>query len=205
MNVLLLIFGSVLLPKVYSLQCYECLIGAACSNSQRDCPTGLCGTTRVISYVGGSKQVDLNIKSCAVAEQCISGSINFGVAKTVLATKCCSTDLCNNQEPQVSSDTSPNGKKCYGCNTENCNAVMECSGTEDRCISALAPGPGGGKQRVKGCVSKSVCSALSVKEVAANIGQDVSCCEGNMCNSAGTTAASLLLLAAPMLSFALFF
>lgn len=41
--------------------------------------------------------VDMNMKTCTLPDQCFEGSLNFGIAKTVIATKCCTTDLCNSK------------------------------------------------------------------------------------------------------------
>lgn len=46
---------------------------------------------------GGSKFSDTTMKDCASADECVEMSVNFGVARTVIASKCCTTDLCNSQ------------------------------------------------------------------------------------------------------------
>ena len=43
----------------------------------------------------GEMKMDVNMKTCMSADQCVSGSMNFGFTRTLLSSTCCSTDLCN--------------------------------------------------------------------------------------------------------------
>ncbi|XP_034030979.1 phospholipase A2 inhibitor and Ly6/PLAUR domain-containing protein-like isoform X1 [Thalassophryne amazonica] len=130
------ILVTVLLPKASSLTC--CIDeGSSCTSTQCSA-SELCGATRITSYEGGTQMTDLTIRSCAVAENCVSALINFGVTKTVINTVCCSADNCNNQSVPESPSRTPNGKKCFGCDGTDCTTIMNCEGTEDRWISTTA-------------------------------------------------------------------
>ncbi|XP_029573001.1 uncharacterized protein LOC115164532 isoform X3 [Salmo trutta] len=96
------ILVSLLLPKAYSLKCFECTPGesGACTDKETDCPTQ-CGNTRITSYMGGTKLSDVNMKSCSVPAQCLTASVNFGMMRTMIASTCCNTDLCNSQSIPV--------------------------------------------------------------------------------------------------------
>ncbi|XP_071398927.1 phospholipase A2 inhibitor NAI-like [Centroberyx affinis] len=208
MHLLILILGSVLLPKAYTLTCHECIPGlsGSCTDTSKDCSSlGQCSSVRVVSSVGGTELANVNMKSCAVADQCLSGSVNFGASRTTISTKCCFTDLCNSQTVPAPRVPSPNGKKCYGCNEKGeCNSILSCLGDEDRCISTTVDAAGK-KMTLKGCTSKTMCSGITSAQAAGAIGTEISCCEGDMCNSASSTGVSFLLLVTPMVSFALFF
>ncbi|XP_071783202.2 urokinase plasminogen activator surface receptor-like [Centroberyx gerrardi] len=208
MHLLILILGSVLLPKAYTLTCYECVPGlsGSCTDTSKDCSSlGQCAAARVVSYLGDTELLNVHMKSCIVADQCMSGSANFGVSRTSISTKCCSTDLCNSQTIPVTRVPSPNGKKCHGCNDKGeCKSILSCLGDEDRCITTTVDVEGK-KTTLKGCASQTMCSGITPAQAAGAIGKEISCCEGDMCNSASSTGVSLLLLVAPMVSFALFF
>uniref|UniRef100_A0A671PBY4 UPAR/Ly6 domain-containing protein n=1 Tax=Sinocyclocheilus anshuiensis TaxID=1608454 RepID=A0A671PBY4_9TELE len=53
------------------------------------------------------------------------------------------------------------------------------------------------KKVVKGCVSKDICDSM-VSSV-----EDISCCEGNLCNGAQSVTQSFLFLCCSLLSFIL--
>lgn len=142
------------------------------------------------SYVAGTKIQEIQTKSCVLPEQCGENSVNFGVAKTVIVTKCCTSDLCNNKPAPGPREFTPNGKKCFYCDDKTCTHTLDCAAGEDYCISSAAT-VGTVKQKLKGCASEQVCSAPN---------EIISCCEGNLCNSATTTGAALLLLVAPLVS-----
>uniref|UniRef100_A0A3Q0RPV6 UPAR/Ly6 domain-containing protein n=1 Tax=Amphilophus citrinellus TaxID=61819 RepID=A0A3Q0RPV6_AMPCI len=203
MQILLLILGTVLLPKAAcALKCYECTpeLSGSCTQTTKECPSSTqCGSIRMISYAGGSKLADIKMKSCALAEQCVNGSVNFGVATTVLTSSCCSSDLCNSQDAPDGSISSPNGKKCFQCDGQGCTKTLNCNGNEDYCISAKAT-VGGEKATVKGCASELICSSVQSAQMTGVIAGKISCCQGDLCNRASSTTASILLFVAPLIS-----
>ncbi|XP_029105363.1 urokinase plasminogen activator surface receptor-like [Scleropages formosus] len=80
---------------------------------------------------------ETSVKSCTIPQRCISGSINFGILRATVNTKCCSTDLCNNQSTPALAQNSPNGKQCFSCDLNNdCTSVINCLGNENNCITA---------------------------------------------------------------------
>ncbi|XP_059194498.1 urokinase plasminogen activator surface receptor-like [Centropristis striata] len=203
MRLLALIFGIVFLPKVYTLTCNECELGktGTCAPKLKECPSNQkCGAMRLTSYVGGFKMVDYTSKGCSSAEECVEASFNFGVGRTAVANKCCSSKLCNaNPAPEPSKST-PNGKKCFYCDTtQDCSRTLDCEGSEDYCISSKLT-VAETKVTMKGCASKFFCSGKSTAEISQFTGGEISCCQGNFCNSASSTSAGLLLLVAPLLS-----
>ncbi|XP_068999185.1 urokinase plasminogen activator surface receptor-like [Embiotoca jacksoni] len=205
MYLLTWILCILLVPKAYSLQCYECLPGSSgtctdktvCSDGQQ------CSALRFMSYAGGSKVTDIRSKSCALPEHCLVGSLNFGVSKTTITSKCCATDFCNSQPAPEAIKTSPNGKKCFTCDGQTCTATLNCEGNEDYCVSTTVT-VGAEKVTMKGCASGLFCSKTATAEITGAIGVDVSCCQGAFCNSANSRSAGLLLMVAPLISLVLF-
>ncbi|XP_047453826.1 urokinase plasminogen activator surface receptor-like [Mugil cephalus] len=201
-----LVLGIVLLPEASTLRCYECKPGldGTCSEATTQCPSpaNQCAAVRVTSYSGGSAPANVNAKSCAVSEECVEHSINFGDSRTVVTSKCCNTDLCNTQPAPEPSTLNPNGKKCVTCDGENCNTILNCQGNEDYCISATV-NAGGEKITMKGCVSRTLCLNTKSTLVPALLQAEISCCQGNNCNSASSTSAGLMLLVAPLISLVL--
>lgn len=126
-----------------------------------------------------------------------------------------------------------NGRKCYHCSGPKCTATLECRGKEDFCFSniggvewsdlfdlcaaepaanwtPLPPLPlsvtdGGKRSVMKGCATKETCSKDRDGAIKATVKGDISCCQGDFCNSAISASASLLLLllAAPLTSLLL--
>ncbi|XP_045900194.1 urokinase plasminogen activator surface receptor-like [Micropterus dolomieu] len=143
------------------------------------------------------------MKSCALAEECFEGSVHFGINRTVFASKCCTSDLCNAQPATEPSKSNPNGKKCFSCESKKCTATLNCEGNEDHCISA-AVNTGGVQTNVKGCASKQICLNMANSQISGAIGAEISCCQGDFCKSASSTCAGLLLLVAPLLSLVMF-
>uniref|UniRef100_A0A3Q0R1F3 UPAR/Ly6 domain-containing protein n=1 Tax=Amphilophus citrinellus TaxID=61819 RepID=A0A3Q0R1F3_AMPCI len=122
----------------------------------------------------------LLVSSLNVVRDCISGSINFGFDGIVITSSCCSSDLCNSQDAPVAIIPSPNGKTCF----------------QYYCISV-----NGNKPAVL-----SVCmSVLPLLRGTFIFGGPISCCQGNLFNSASSTTAGLLLSVAPLISLIWFF
>ncbi|XP_067233781.1 uncharacterized protein [Chanodichthys erythropterus] len=128
---------------------------------------------------------------------CPSLSMNFGIIKTSVS--CCNTDLCNVKDAPDPSTTVPNGKTCYSCDDKSCSKVLNCTGSEDRCIAATGS-YGGQSAVVKGCVSKLICDATALVPNVPNV-EDIACCEGNLCNGAQSVTQSFLFLCCSLLSY----
>ncbi|XP_059398506.1 urokinase plasminogen activator surface receptor-like [Carassius carassius] len=180
----------ILFTAGHSLRCNDCSLTGSCTETQ--CSIWL---TNCFSAAITVNSTTLKYKSCAPSV-CPSGSINLGIGRG--SAKCCNTDLCNNQDaPDPTS--APNGKKCYYCDGNTCSNTVSCSGTEDRCFNTT-----GNFQSqpiaVKGCVSKSICDIVSVFDTFVG---GVSCCSGNLCNSAQSVTQSFLFLCCSLLSFIL--
>ncbi|XP_048054005.1 urokinase plasminogen activator surface receptor-like [Megalobrama amblycephala] len=184
----------ILFTAGHSLKCYECmsLTGSCTGQTEQTCPSGYsqCESSTGITKVG---DITSKVQGKGCVPACQSGSINFGLVRT--ATSCCNTDLCNLQDAPDPSNV-PNGKKCYTCDGESCSAILSCSGDEDRCITATETS-GSVTATVKGCISKSICDATTaVRNVVS-----ISCCEGNLCNSAQSVSQSFLFLCCSLLSY----
>ncbi|XP_048023365.1 urokinase plasminogen activator surface receptor-like [Megalobrama amblycephala] len=184
----------ILFTAGHSLRCYECkVVMASCAEQTlKTCPSGSSHCVTSIAEVQvGDTRAEATIKDCDPACQRLSA--NFGVLKTTAT--CCDTDECNLLDADPSSKV-PNGNKCYSCDGKSCSNIVTCLGTEDRCVKATAT-IGGQAIAVKGCVSKSLCNdTTSVDDV-----QDISCCEGNLCNGAQSVSQSFLFLCCSLLSY----
>ncbi|KAI4904706.1 hypothetical protein NFI96_025770 [Prochilodus magdalenae] len=175
------------------LQCYQCIPGltGTCTDTQISCPDQ-CGSATIFTSAGGQQHV-ISVKDCAAAPECISGSLNLGVSKTTINTKCCSTDLCNSQTlPALSG--SPNGRRCYTCVGNDCTKTVNCEGIEDRCITVHGKtclhintlcSPGGHQQQVsiKGCAAAPECFSGSMNLGLSKTTINTKCCSTNLCNS----------------------
>ncbi|XP_068180630.1 urokinase plasminogen activator surface receptor-like isoform X2 [Antennarius striatus] len=155
-------------------------------------------------YIFGEKVADFNIRSCVGAEHCNEGTVNFGIIKTTITSKCCTSNLCNVQPVPEPNSTVPNGKKCYYCNGQTCTETQNCEGNEDLCISATVS-IGGENMIVKGCASSQMCSNVNIGNIKPTTVGQISCCQGNFCNSASSTSSSLLLLVVPLVSSAVLY
>ncbi|XP_063344445.1 urokinase plasminogen activator surface receptor-like [Pelmatolapia mariae] len=188
MQILVLIPGILLLPKVCALKCYECIPGpsGSCNATTTDCPFNTqCGSVRTISNMGGSEFKFMG-RTCVTPDQCFSGSVNFGFAQVVTNTMCCTSDLCNSQDSPDWSIPSPNGKKCFQCDGNDCTKTLTCNGKEDYCISAAVT-VGEETTKIKGCASQMICSNTQTSQISGIIGTKISCCQGDLCNSASIT------------------
>ncbi|XP_050949766.1 urokinase plasminogen activator surface receptor-like [Labeo rohita] len=177
----------------HSLSCYQCTsLSSSCD--QTTCTSGLnsCFSATVID--GNSTRV--KVKSCSISLGCPTGSVNVGIGR--ISSYCCSTDLCNAQDAPDPSNNTFSGISCYYCDGQSCSNTVRCSENENRCIKATGSF-GSQSQVVKGCVSKSICdAAISIPSLGG-----VSCCEGNLCNSAQSVTQSFLFLCCSLLSFIL--
>ncbi|XP_051261608.1 urokinase plasminogen activator surface receptor-like [Dicentrarchus labrax] len=205
MHLLTLIFGAVLLSEAYSLICHKCLPGSTATCEFKTCPSVgyQCSVLRITSYAGGSKLSDIQMKTCVLNEDCAEGSVNFGLTRNVITSKCCNSNLCNTETAPEPSESEPNGKKCFHCNGNVCTTTVNCLGNEDHCISKTV-NVGGETIITKGCASKQICSNTKNAQFKGVIGGDISCCEGDYCNSASSTSAGLLLLVTPLISLVMF-
>ncbi|XP_076122970.1 uncharacterized protein LOC143103068 [Alosa pseudoharengus] len=150
-----LVLLSVLFSEVAALTCYQCHPDTLqnCTNATETCSTGSCASITLNTYIGGIKYKELNYKNCLRADQCISGSVNFGDTKLTISTECCKRDRCNSQNtPELNTNTTPNGKKCLTAVGE-----VSCVGNEDRCVIATFM-VGGMTPSKKGCASSSMCA-----------------------------------------------
>ncbi|XP_041649299.1 urokinase plasminogen activator surface receptor-like [Cheilinus undulatus] len=208
MHLLSLVFGFALLPEAYTLKCYECGPGIkeTCANNVRECPSKdqQCGAVRIASQTGktfpsGILQADLHMKSCFTADQCLEGSVNYGTNRTLITTKCCTSDLCNTDFAPGGRKSQPNGKKCYTCIGQMCTKTLDCEGDEDYCISSSMKHGNAQAGNMKGCASKRFSSYLDEMEDFFDV--DFSVCLGDLCNSASSPRVGLLLLlTAPLLT-----
>ncbi|XP_072552243.1 urokinase plasminogen activator surface receptor-like [Salminus brasiliensis] len=189
-----------LLPEVLALKCYECVPvpPATCTDREKDC-AGLCASGYTAGELAGVKH-ELWVKNCVSAAECVNGSLNLGTMKMSINTKCCSTNLCNSQPVPALPRGSPNGKQCYTCVKDDCTGTVNCEGDEDRCVSLTG---NNSALTMKGCGSRSLCSE-GFRMQTPGISGTVSCCEGNLCNSAEGVKLSLLIMVGPLLSSILF-
>ncbi|KAL7859156.1 hypothetical protein SRHO_G00143030 [Serrasalmus rhombeus] len=161
-----------------------------------------CGSQTILMSVDGT-QVVSSAKACAVASQCANGSLNLGDVKMTVHTQCCTTDRCNSQIPAALPFGSPNGKTCYTCVNNDCRGTVSCEGDQDHCVSTTVTA-GNTQVTAKGCVSRSLCTVDSSSMKAAGVTGSVSCCEGDLCNTAEGVKLSLLIMVAPLISSTLF-
>ncbi|KAL6483693.1 hypothetical protein MHYP_G00085650 [Metynnis hypsauchen] len=107
--------------------------------------------------------------------------------------------------------SSPNGRKCYTCANGDCSGTVNCEGNEDQCISTTGNSVGA---QVKGCASRSFCTAGAASMQTAGVTGGVTCCDGNLCNgglskndvynSAEGVKLGLLIMLVPLISSILF-
>ncbi|KAL6483700.1 hypothetical protein MHYP_G00085720 [Metynnis hypsauchen] len=201
-----LVLVSVFFTKALALECYDCI-----ENDPRTCTTSWqceheCNNFAITLSVGGV-QVEHNMNTCLPSVFCVTGRINAGFLKATVNTRCCKTDLCNDQVLPVLPKQAPNGKKC--CANNECSETVKCEGDEDRCINGSVPlnVPSllyVSKASLNGCASKSICDGLISLRQFFNFTADVKCCEGNLCNTAISINLSLLIMLGSLLTSILF-
>ncbi|XP_075764318.1 uncharacterized protein LOC102458237 [Pelodiscus sinensis] len=169
-----------------------CLLPALLATASAQAGTLTCkmcfGSTETCSLLYGTCQDDPATGGClSVAEetslngtvkkffsrQCFRGynnqlnvpltfSVGNGQRVIINVTQCNTTDLCNSALPQVSPDTTPNGRQCPTCfalNSDTCNSVITpCTGLETYCLDStgeLSDGSSSSPFAAKGCASAS--------------------------------------------------
>ncbi|XP_074539300.1 neuromast-expressed gpi-anchored lymphocyte antigen 6 [Halichoeres trimaculatus] len=208
MYFLTLVFGVALLSEAYTLKCHSCSPrpGEACNLEEVECPMGgqQCGTLSILSNAGIVQTTEVLTKSCFFPSECVEGSINFGLARTEMRSKCCSTDLCNDESFNATAIAPrPNGKKCYACTAPgHCTEILDCLGTEDHCVSS-AMKVGDETLTMKGCASEQIC-VNPVSQITGSIDGGIDCCKGHLCNSASGAGAIFPLLLAPLFTSVMF-
>ncbi|XP_077093878.1 uncharacterized protein LOC143745962 isoform X2 [Siphateles boraxobius] len=158
----------------YSHLCYECDgLGNYCPKKLVMCPSGIskCMSSTIVMDIGG---IVLKKKKNGCSNNCQKGSMNFGLTKSSIS--CCDTNFCNAEDAPDPRFKAPNGRTCYYCDGQSCTNTVSCSGTEDSCITATVTNSGT-PTLLKGCITKSFCGLLKCSFI-----QDLSCCEGNLCN-----------------------
>ncbi|KAG5271041.1 hypothetical protein AALO_G00175200 [Alosa alosa] len=191
---------SLLFSQAKGLECITCVSASgSCTGSSLQCPSvlGSCASITVASFVGNSKIAEANAKSCFPNDQCVNGSLNSGSVRLTISTLCCNTDNCNTGAPAAVVNNMANRRQCFTCGLTNCSSTLQCLGNEDRCFTASVD-IAGQSTTVKGCATRAVCSGVFASQLA--MPGDVSCCEGNLCNSAWSAGHSVLLLFWPLVS-----
>ncbi|XP_075882527.1 uncharacterized protein LOC142888258 [Nelusetta ayraudi] len=205
MHLLTLILGAVILHQVSTLKCNRCIPPNPdnCEEAQCISSAYLCGALKFTSFAGDMQIGQTRMRACLSPEECVENSVNFGMTRIVISSNCCTSDLCNTQQAPEPKKADKNGKSCYHCIEKDCTSTAHCRGNEDQCISKSVD-RGEGMEISKGCATSQVCDILNNPHLKSVIGGEIKCCQGDFCNSASSTSASLLLLAAPLVSLVLF-
>ncbi|XP_073727616.1 urokinase plasminogen activator surface receptor-like [Misgurnus anguillicaudatus] len=192
------VFLCALFAGGHSLKCYECSgVTSSCVGVETTCPSNSTTCTSVtVTQSFGLATVSGAGKGCNAPQNCVNGSLNFGISRTALSMDCCNTDLCNGRDVTDYSSTTPNGKQCYYCNGITCSNKLNCSGTEDYCIKAQVTSV----TALKGCASKSMCN-VTTQVTQGYVG--ISCCQGNLCNGAKSITQHLLFVLWPFFFYIL--
>ncbi|XP_031432012.1 phospholipase A2 inhibitor and Ly6/PLAUR domain-containing protein [Clupea harengus] len=193
-----------LVSQAKGLQCITCTnVGGSCSGDSQQCPAGAdsCASVTAATVAGGST-AEVNVKSCAPSAQCINGSLNLGSVRIIQSTLCCNTNNCNTGRPPAPVVGTANGRQCFTCESADCSSRNQCAGDEDRCLSATVS-VAGQSSTVKGCATQSMCSGGASQSLG-SVSAEVTCCEGNLCNSAWSATHSVLFLLWPLGSVLLF-
>ncbi|XP_017343372.1 phospholipase A2 inhibitor and Ly6/PLAUR domain-containing protein isoform X2 [Ictalurus punctatus] len=212
-----LILSCLLFSTALALQCYLCVPDPSgnCENTVMDCPDQ-CGSMTLTMNIGGTIK-NISTKSCMSATECVNGSVNLADLMSITNTKCCTTDLCNEETPPALTNQPSNGQRCYACAGETCSGdcqgrdcintieTVDCVGNEDRCIN-ITVSAFGFTTSMEGCATKSVCDSAPARNLMGlGIATGVQCCEGYLCNIAESNTLSFLVMLVPLLSSIIFY
>ncbi|KAL7864059.1 hypothetical protein AOLI_G00154790 [Acnodon oligacanthus] len=130
-----LVLVSVFFTKALALECYDCVARSphTCT-THWDCPYD-CNNLAATLTVGGV-HMEHSTSACLPSVFCVTGRINAGFLKASVNSRCCKTDLCNDQVLPALPTQAPNGKTC--CSNNDCSETVKCNGDEDRCINGSA-------------------------------------------------------------------
>ncbi|XP_039595940.1 uncharacterized protein LOC120517567 [Polypterus senegalus] len=175
--------GSLCNKPNNTIICHNCFSSypwMSCTNSFSTCsPVGSsCGSVLSSQSYYGFIQSSFSL-GCVISQNCnMSGSINYGFGTATWISQCCTSDLCNTQQVNVSSG--PNGLVCCAGNSGSCQSTINCTDIQDHCFSA-----DDGVNAYYGCSSRSVCDSpsnySSILQIYFN-STYMSCCQGNLCN-----------------------
>ncbi|XP_067831299.1 uncharacterized protein [Heptranchias perlo] len=181
-----------LVAEGYSLTCYTCnSLSGNCTQNTTVCNTTNHSTCRSFAAkeIFGAERYEYIVKGCG---HCI-GLISFNTGRFLafLHTKCCSSDLCNDEVVPEKEDPTLNGLECNGCFTlteAGCNKSMvtvKCRGQQDHCAhtSGQLRGQDISTYVFKGCASDFVCRNKDQFNIYGVYPTNAFyCCKGNMCN-----------------------
>uniref|UniRef100_A0A8C4TDL5 Prestalk protein-like n=1 Tax=Erpetoichthys calabaricus TaxID=27687 RepID=A0A8C4TDL5_ERPCA len=169
--------------KVFSLKCYRCQTDAngTCIETQQTCsaPNMTCGSlTQQITMSGLNRTTKW--RTCLADANCgVPVSFNNGTSRITLASKCCSTDLCNTNDVPAYTESNQNGLQC--CSSDSCSTTVMCLGKETVCVT-IQDQEDGVLLVQKGCATSNICTSNFGESQYLLTGQ-ISCCTGLLCNS----------------------
>ncbi|XP_078092161.1 CD177 antigen-like [Mustelus asterias] len=183
------------IAEVRCLKCYSCAgVGTTCNDQQQTCPAGVNNCLTAISTVNVGGIVNNSfVKGCYGCPG--EFSMNFGLVQT--SGKCCSSDLCNNQQ-SYDKNEQPNGLTCYGEMYGLNPSTVKCSGIQDRCLKFTIKA-GDTSIEVKGCGSKNLCQMSDTSTIGMEIYSAINCCENGLCNKGTKLPGSWILLFIPLI------
>uniref|UniRef100_UPI00398E42C0 phospholipase A2 inhibitor gamma subunit B-like n=1 Tax=Pristiophorus japonicus TaxID=55135 RepID=UPI00398E42C0 len=190
------LLGAVLLTALiaegYSLVCHSCnSYSGTCMLNSTVCNTTNHSTCRsiTVNYIHGNTHSEYIVNGCGNCFGLIS--FNSGQFTQFQHSKCCSSDLCNDEVEPEKEDPTLNGLECKGCFTlteAGCMKTMttvKCRGQQDHCIhtSGSLRWADSSTYVFKGCASDFVCQETGTFEVYGLYPTNAYyCCKDNICN-----------------------
>ncbi|XP_062246598.1 integumentary mucin C.1-like [Platichthys flesus] len=173
--------------------CQTCTSQACSTPVPGPCPSGMCVTTSVQGQI---------YKACAPSSLCPAPgsqtfSVNMDFLSALTSATCCNTDNCNSANLPSPAAGSANSLQCFSCNaiTSQCNSLIQCKGTEDRCFQASVT-IGSNTIPALGCASGNMCAVASslgtipFLQSAVKI-SGLACCDTNLCNTLTATTTTV--------------